>query len=495
MMRYLTYRILMFIPTLFVISLLAFIISIKAPGDPVEIMLGTNGPSGSSSGLQISAAQKDSVRAQLGIDRPVFYFSLSSLADCDTLYKIGSKSHRDVLDRLTHQYGNWQKVSDWYLGLNDLLSWQKQFNPDSLVAKYTVQKDSISFQQYDANTINEAHIQIQNGLSVLLETYHENTIVARLDSLERIYDEAVYFESGKEKMVRLKLLFHEMKNASGSWKLYVPVIHWHGWSNQYHHWLSKLFLEGDFGSSYVDHEPVAKKIWSKFFISFKLIFISVLLAYLISIPIGVYAARGKGGWGERATSLLLFMLYSLPSFFVGMVLLMLFSNPDVLVWFPEAGYMDPSHYDPEWPFWVRWRAEWPYMVLPLITYTYSSFAFISRIMRSSMLENLNQDYIRTARAKGLDENKVLWRHALRNSLLPVITIFVNIFPMAIGGSVIIETIFTYPGMGLGSYEAIHNYDYPTIVAIFTLSGFLTMVGYLVADILYAIADPRISYRK
>ena len=135
------------------------------------------------------------------------------------------------------------------------------------------------------------------------------------------------------------------------------------------------------------------------------------------------------------------------------------------------------------------------MVLPLITYTYSSFAFISRIMRSSMLENLNQDYIRTARAKGLDENKVLWRHTLRNSLLPVITIFVNIFPMAIGGSVIIETIFTYPGMGLGSYEAIHNYDYPTIVAIFTLSGFLTMVGYLVADILYAIADPRISYRK
>lgn len=135
------------------------------------------------------------------------------------------------------------------------------------------------------------------------------------------------------------------------------------------------------------------------------------------------------------------------------------------------------------------------MILPLVTYTYSSFAFISRIIRSSMLEELGQDYIRTARAKGLSENSVLVKHAFRNSLLPVITMFVSIFPAAVGGSVIVETIFTYPGMGYGSYEAIHNYDYPVIVAIFSLAGIMTMFAYLVADILYALVDPRISFTK
>jgi peptide/nickel transport system permease protein len=133
------------------------------------------------------------------------------------------------------------------------------------------------------------------------------------------------------------------------------------------------------------------------------------------------------------------------------------------------------------------------MVLPLIAYTYSSFAFLSRIMRVGMIDVMGQDFVRTARAKGLNEKTVVIKHALRNSLLPIITVFANIFPVAIGGSVIIEVIFSLPGMGLETFNAILNYDYPMIVAIFTISGFLTVIGYLVADILYAVVDPRISY--
>ena len=115
-------------------------------------------------------------------------------------------------------------------------------------------------------------------------------------------------------------------------------------------------------------------------------------------------------------------------------------------------------------------------------------------MRVGMLEVIRQDYIRTARAKGLGEGKVILKHALRNSLLPIITVFAAIFPMSVGGSIIIEYIFSIPGMGLEVYNAILNYDYPMIIAFFTLIGFLTMVGYLIADLLYAVVDPRISYK-
>lgn len=112
-----------------------------------------------------------------------------------------------------------------------------------------------------------------------------------------------------------------------------------------------------------------------------------------------------------------------------------------------------------------------------------------------MLEIVNQDYIRTARAKGLTERVVIYKHALRNGLLPIITVFANIFPVAIGGSVILEVIFTIPGMGGESYNAIVNQNYPMLIAIFTITGVLTLVGYLVSDILYAVADPRISFSK
>ncbi len=115
-------------------------------------------------------------------------------------------------------------------------------------------------------------------------------------------------------------------------------------------------------------------------------------------------------------------------------------------------------------------------------------------MRVSMIEVIGQDYIRTARAKGLPENKVIWKHAFRNSLLPIITVFANIFPAAIGGSVILESIFTIPGMGSETIFAIQNNNYPMIIAVLTITGFLTLVGYLISDILYALVDPRISYK-
>jgi peptide/nickel transport system permease protein len=144
-------------------------------------------------------------------------------------------------------------------------------------------------------------------------------------------------------------------------------------------------------------------------------------------------------------------------------------------------------------FFERMRLRIPYLILPTICYTYAQLAFLSRITRVSTLEIISQDYIRTAYAKGLSGRSVIYKHAFRNALLPIITVFSNIFPLALSGSVILETIFTIPGMGLQIFQAIMAKDYPVIIDVFTLTGILTLVGYLFADLMYAIADPRITY--
>jgi len=146
-------------------------------------------------------------------------------------------------------------------------------------------------------------------------------------------------------------------------------------------------------------------------------------------------------------------------------------------------------------FWARfWDTAW-HLVLPVFCMTYGSLAVLSRYMRTAMLEVIRQDYITTARAKGLSENVVIFKHALRNSLIPIITLLAQILPATIGGSIIIETIFSIPGMGKLVFEAILARDYPVIMGELTIVAFLTLLGILVADILYSVVDPRIAYDR
>jgi peptide/nickel transport system permease protein len=178
-----------------------------------------------------------------------------------------------------------------------------------------------------------------------------------------------------------------------------------------------------------------------------------------------------------------------------MLLMMLFANPDVLSIFPPSGIKPIGGYDDDAGFFEKLFDSLPYIVLPLICYTYASFAYISKLTQTSLMEQLPLDYIKTARAKGLSDPAIIRNHALRNSLLPLITVFSATFPAILGGSVIIESMFTIPGMGLETVKAIISKDYPVVIAVITLSCLLTMLSYLVADILYALADPRIRYKS
>ena len=420
------------------------------------------------------------------------------MAYCDTLYKIQDRDQRENLESLIHEFGNWKSIDRFY---KNLLILQKEHQ--NIDIQLICEKDTT----LDKNTINESLNQIGFNIVGLLEENRKNIVDSKYENLNLLVLDNNYFPSLKEPYLEVIKLKNNLSITKTKWKTYIPSINWYGINSQYHWWVfgdlfhvkkqeRKGIIRGDFGVSYKDSQPIKDKIWDKVGISFTLSLLSILIAYLISLPIGIYSAYKKDSKTDRGISLVLFMLYSLPSFFVGTVLLLSFANPDTLLWFPESGIKDPITFNSEWNIfnWERLQHQIPYLVLPLFTYTYGSFAFLSRIMRVGMIEIVSQDYIRTARAKGLSERKVILKHALKNSLLPIITVFAAIFPMSVGGSIIIEVIFSIPGMGTEMYNAILNYDYPMITAFFTLIGFLTMVGYLVADLLYAVVDPRISFK-
>ena len=485
MLLYIIKRILIFIPTLFLISLLAFVISINSPADPVEqLTRAASMEGGVEDKNSAENSIKNEIRKKLGLDLPVFYLSLASWADCDTLHLITDKKYRENLQRLVKKYGNWQNVKSYNQHLLQFHNHIKslQYTPEQLEIS-----NDLNFLVLNLQQINH-HESIEQNFSEIdtkIKTLHNPTTQIAFQDVKKSYAHLV--------------------NHSGGISRYLPKIRFNGLQNQYHLWLLGDFgleekrgkngvLMGDFGNSYSDNQPILQKIGSKFFYSFILVILSILISYLVSIPLGIYAAYKKDQKFDRISSVLVFMLYSLPGYFVGTILLYWFANPDNLVWFPIGGVKDASIYQENWGIIQKISHQAPYFVLPLITYTYSSFAFISRMIRGSMVEVLQQDYIRTARAKGLSEKRVILVHALRNSLLPIITMIADIFPAALGGSVILETIFSIPGLGLEIYTAVVSTDIPMIVAIFTLTGLLTVVGYLVSDILYAIADPRITIK-
>jgi peptide/nickel transport system permease protein len=258
------------------------------------------------------------------------------------------------------------------------------------------------------------------------------------------------------------------------------------------YWYNLLRL--DFGVSLVTKEPVVATLVSKLKYSLSLSVLSLLLAYAIAIPLGIFSAVRKNTRADRVLTTSLFMLYSLPSFFVATMLLYLFSegsNVGVLRLFPTGGFQG-REFENLTTLGQITDVAW-HLVLPLVCLTYGSLAALSRYMRTGLLDVLHADYVRTARAKGLSERVVIGKHALRNGLLPILTLLAGLLPAVLGGSVIIEYIFGIPGMGLWTVDAIYARDYNVIMAVELFSTVLVLLGLLLTDLGYALVDPRIRY--
>ena len=238
--------------------------------------------------------------------------------------------------------------------------------------------------------------------------------------------------------------------------------------------------------SWKDNQPVLKKIWERFKNSLWLFIVGTLLTWTLSFPVGIRSAIFRGSWYDRSTTFLSYLLISIPGFFFAYILIIVVVNG---LHVPVIGMETFGIGQPPWHRWLMDRI-W-HLLLPSVLGATGGIAILSRYVRSQMLEVEGQDYVRTARAKGVPEEEVHYKHALRNALLPFVTMFGLILPGLIGGSVIIESIFSWPGMGRMAYEAILARDYPVILTVNFISAVLVLAGTFISDVLYMVVDPRI----
>jgi peptide/nickel transport system permease protein len=253
---------------------------------------------------------------------------------------------------------------------------------------------------------------------------------------------------------------------------------------QYVKWLGRM-VQGDFGTSFINRgTPVSEMILNRLPNTLLLMVASAFVAAIIAIPMGVLSATRQYSKLDYSVTVTSFLGLATPNFWLGLMLIMFFSVK--FGWFPTGGVATLHA-----PFSILDRLH--HLILPAFVLASADMASMTRFTRSSMLEVIKQEYMRTARAKGFREGKVIFKHGLRNGLIPVITLFGLMLPSFIGGSVIVEQVFAWPGIGKLFIDATFQRDYPVIMAITVISSVLVVVGNLIADILYAVLDPRIEY--
>ncbi|MBA3483354.1 MAG: ABC transporter permease [Pirellulales bacterium] len=261
------------------------------------------------------------------------------------------------------------------------------------------------------------------------------------------------------------------------------------WYQAYFVWMKNV-VRGDFGVSYSrNNKPVVTLILERMPATLLLSSTSLVLAYALSIPIGLWSTAKAGTVVERSASTALYMLYSLPAFVAALYLQLLFYVK--LDWLPLFG-MTSDNYE---TLSTAGKALdlLKHAALPVICFTYGSLAYYSRFIRANMQEVVRQDYIRTARAKGVGPRTIIWKHAFRNTLIPLVTLMGLSLPGLLSGAVILEQIFSWPGMGRLYFEAIGTRDYNVIMGLTLMFSVLTLAGQLLADVLYAVVDPRVTY--
>jgi len=456
MWQYILKRLILFIPTIFLVSVATFFLSKMAPGDPVAEHF-RDGYTDIDYELEAN---------RRGLNKPSFYFSIQSAAYPDTLYKILNPDKKKTVEHLIGQYGNAETVQSYYKSLIDLKSIAMQIDTPAALSNFLIKETKSLFFVRNKTEILKKQKLINDRLKA-------NPNPSLMTALKNV-------EIAKAQMIN-------SKNWSSH---YFPNFTWYGFDNQYHHWISN-FLVGDFGTTDKTGRAVSSRIKSAVSYTLGINFFAIILAFGIAIPLGVRAATQEGGRFDKITTLLLYGFYSLPSFWVATLLIVFFCTPTYgMDIFPPIGIGAVEGHQSMFAF-LSDRAY--HLFLPILCVTYPSLAFIYRQMRGSMVQELRKNYVRTARSKGLPESQVIWGHAFKNALFPIITMIASVIPALISGAVAIEVVFNIPGMGKLMVDSYREQNWLIVYTIMMMGTFFTVLGILVADLLYAWLDPRVRY--
>lgn len=491
MLKYLLRRILMALPTLLVISFLAFGLGKCAPGDPVVNVFGEEAYNSLDPAKQAIIYRSNAAR--IGLEGPSFYFTLSTAAYPDTLWRIFPLDRRARLEKLIGQTGNWpaveycdKAVSETAQAIEVLPSSLPQSTKLRNEFTFLVRADHLTLLDSAVNRLKAIAAEIPE-IPVLETPSSEIAQEFRLPKTQ--YPDLV------EALSHLDAAATALRTQKIPAKLRTPRLYWQGFGNQYHQWV-KGFLTGDLGLTR-RKLPVWTELQSSLLSTMMISGLAILLAYLIAVPMGVEMARRKGKWLDRWGKRGLFFLYSMPIFWMAGLLIMAFTNttwgqtilPSIYFDIQDAWRPGKTSFG-DW-----WSANASKCVLPITILTLHALAVLALQMRNGMIGTLGEDYIRTARAKGVGEEEIYWSHAFRNALFPIITVFASVLPAVFTGSLVVEALFSFPGIGTKTFEAYLGKDLPLLSAIMMVAAALTIVGSLLADILYAWADPRIRFTK
>lgn len=478
MQQYIIKRLLVMIPTLFAITVIVFVILQIAPGRPGGAESGDSEAAGKQEGQDGYRIFKQ----QFNLDKPILFNWRFALKDQTIMELLEQKFNRGKNYTPAQKNEANEKLQDYGSMILPQLARIIADPPDLWLRNQALRIFPHNAQRALIHEYGKRLDDESRALNVEIEA--ENQRVKKLQmspamdeaQIRNLVDKVLgYYDDIRDRyelglMDKLSIFLFDTRFA------------------RYLKNLARL----DFGISFVDRRPVMDKVLGKLKFSIFLSGLSILLAYLLAVPLGIYSAVFPRSYSDQVLTVMLFMLYSLPTFFAGTVLLFAFSQGgEYFHWFPTGGFQSLNPFELtvlDRIVDIAWH-----MFLPLVCLTYVSLASLSRYARTGLLDVIHSDYIKTARAKGLPESVVILKHGVRNGLIPILTLLGSILPTVVSGSVIIEVIFNLPGIGFEAYQAVLLRDYNMVMAIQLISAVMTLVGLLISDILYAIVDPRITY--
>lgn len=459
MLQYIFKRFLLSLPALWLLVTLVFLLSRLLTGTPGEGRILQENEGYYSKGS--TASREQAYRSYLertGQNLPLFYFSVKANSEPDTLHLIYPEHHRAFVKKLYWQYGKPAAVNRYFLSIKNLELGIHKAQQDSL--QPYIEKLYLST---DPESINLAAASLPHAFTDTLL----NTQVSEL-----------------------KAAATNLNKAQNAYTYLVPSFRWHGTANQYHAWFVNA-LQGNLGMSFRDGRPVNTILYDAIANTWWLILASIVVAFAVAFELGILLVLPQSIKLRKFALPALFLIDSIPLFLLALLLLVLLATPSFLQLFPVYGM---GYYTTAGGSWLQRLSIYSqYMALPAICLTLSNIPYLTSLIYRSLSEESRKDYARTAKAKGFSERQVIRTQLLRNTLLPVITVLSDALPALVAGAIIVESIFAIPGMGRLLVDAVLARDYPVIVAVVMVVAVFRVVLYLLADVCYSLADPRIKH--
>lgn len=469
MTRYILRRILFFIPSVAVISVFTFALIRSLPGNELLLQMEENSEAAFSPLHAADQNKKIRIKAEkLGTDLPIFYLDVSRLSVPAEAVLEWNPTKKNTLSEWTLQTGNYQACRRWY----EFLEQSSALLNHATDSDNKKRAEELLFEL--SRTAGETESRM--AFAELCQTVQDDSALKKNEP---------WISAGAE---ALEARF----TAQSRWKNSFPAIHLYS-ECAFGNWFfgngkNRGVIRGDFGISLADGKPISSSLTEKIELTILLSLLSLLLTYLISIPLGTWLALYQGYPAEKTISGLLFLGFSLPSFWVGSLCIIWFAGGDGWNWFAAYGSGGLSLSMPPGEFFETLIR---HFTLPIFAWTYGGIAFVTQQTKTALSEASENLYFRAAIAHGIPLRTIIWKHLWPNSLRPLITLGANILPGLIGGSVVLETLFSLPGLGEWLYRAYFLRDFPVILAILFWSSLLTLTGYLLSDLLLIFTDPKI----